>query len=170
MVVKSNVSPPFTAKQERSQDYFVFGGWLQGAITAYNMQLDDTFDLAPWQQTETLLFGLVNFCHANPDQRFGRVVNGLMQLLARDRMKASSPLIRATADGTTVLIYESVLRQIQDFLQQKGMLDGAASGTFDEATRAALVAYQKEAAFTENGLPDQPTLLSIMSKVDRPGS
>ncbi len=87
--------------------------------------------------------------------------NQLIAALHPTRLRSSSKLIKATAGGKAVLIYEAILRRAQQMLSERGHFTGAADGKFGPATQKAFEKFQNEKKLPVTGLPDQRTLLLI---------
>jgi peptidoglycan hydrolase-like protein with peptidoglycan-binding domain len=61
-----------------------------------------------------------------------------------------------------------VLIQIQGLLSKEGFYSGDANGSFSKETSEALVAYQTAKKLTPTGMPDQPTLGSLLGRKAAP--
>lgn len=151
------------ASEERQENVLLAGGWLEGYMTAINQLLPETFDIAPWQNTDTILALVKHNCERNRDQRFFAVVTAMVEFLAENRLKEQSDRVMAEAHGQRVAIYTKVLRDVQQELIDKGLLEGNADGQFGAKTQAALEEYQKRENIQVTGLPDQVTLWRLMS-------
>lgn len=149
------------AMEERSGAYFRFGGWLEGYITASNRYIENTYDLTPWQTTDLLISLIGLHCRSNPTHQFYHVVLSLIQELETNRLVVESPVRRAQANDTVVVIYDEVLRRVQAELKALDFYSGPIDGLFGEATSAALANFQESRQLTKTGLPDQATLLRL---------
>jgi len=150
------------AHKDKTNAYFVFGGWLDGYMTAVNKYSSDTFDIVSWESTELLAALINNHCQKNPNDNYFRVVDSMLVLLKEDRLRESSPLVSAEVDDRTVKVYRSTLRRIQLALRDLGHYDGAVDGQFGPKTQAAIAAYQKSQGMEPSGLPLQLTLLKLL--------
>jgi len=140
----------------------MYVGWLDGFLTASNQNREETFDLAPWRNTRTLITMLGSFCDQNADMRFGEATARLAGSLGQDRLVSRSELMPIEGDGEErVVIYKEALRRAQAALAALGLFEGDISGEFDDATRAALETFQTERELPVSGLPDQRTLHTL---------
>lgn len=151
------------ARNAQSREYFQFGGWINGYLSATNRYEQQTFDVVPWQSTGLLAGWLARFCQRNPDAPFVRAVAMMVNTLGKERLTARSELVEAQVGDQVVYIYESILRRVQERLSERGHYTGAATGNFDSQTREALERFQREAGLKLTGLPDQPTLAKLLS-------
>ncbi|TVR95380.1 MAG: peptidoglycan-binding protein [Rhodospirillales bacterium] len=150
------------ALDERQENVFFAAGWLEGYLTAINQFLDDTFDIAPWQDTDTILNLVRNNCERNPDQRMFAIVNSMVEFLSDQRLTRASDRTMVEHGEQRTLIYRAVLRDVQQELINKGLLDGSADGQFGAKTRAAIEQFQQEQNIAVTGIPDQMTLWLLL--------
>jgi hypothetical protein len=151
-------------REKKSNGYFLIGGWLEGYLSAHNRYVDDTFDITAFESTELLLAVLGDHCAKHPEDRLYPVVNALVAKLADDRLRSTSERVKV-ADGTrTTILYQATIRRIQETLAARQLYQGEADGTYSEATKAALAAFQKEIIFEATGFPDQATLWRLLRK------
>ena len=146
----------------QSPEYFQFGGWINGYLSATNRYEQQTFDVAPWQSTGLLAAWLERFCENDPDVPFVRAVTMMVNALGKTRLTTQSDRIEVRVDDKTVYLYESTLRRVQERLVERGHYEGAPTGQFDPPTEAALQAFQREAGLQPTGLPDQATLAKLL--------
>ena len=158
------------ASEERQENILLAGGWLEGYMTAVNQLMPKTFDIAPWQNTDTVLALVKHNCERNRDQRFFAVVTAMIQFLAENRLQEQSDRVLAEADGQRVAVYAEVMRDVQQRLIDEGLLQGNADGQFGSKTRAALQEFQKKENIQVTGLPDQVTLWRLLSDETAPQS
>ena len=157
----SNCKSFVEAREHQSPQYFQFGGWMNGYLSAANRYEQDTFDLVPWQSTGMLTASLADFCERNPGLQFVRAVALLLNTLGPDRLQVESDLIDAKVGETSVVIYRATLQRAQKKLVEQQHLVGEPSGEFDDATRQALLGFQEASGLEPTGLPDQATLLQL---------
>ena len=157
----SNCESFVEARKTQSPQYFQFGGWMNGYLSATNRYEKNTFDLVSWQSTGMLATSLATFCERNPEVQFVRAVALLVNTLGQDRLQSQSELIEAKVGETSVFIYRTTLQRAQERLAELRQLEGAPSGEFDAATQQALQRFQEEAALEVSGLPDQTTLARL---------
>jgi hypothetical protein len=158
------------ALEERQENVLLAGGWLEGYMTAVNQLMPKTFDIAPWQNTDTVLALVKHNCERNREQRFFAVVTAMIEFLAQNRLQEQSDRVLAEADGQRVMIYGQVMRDVQQRLINKGLLQGNADGQFGAKTKAALQEFQKQENIQVTGLPDQVTLWRLLSDQPAPPS
>ncbi|MGZ8409509.1 MAG: peptidoglycan-binding domain-containing protein [Hyphomicrobium sp.] len=158
------------ASKERQESVLLAGGWLEGYMTAINQLMPKTFDIAPWQNTDTVLALVKHNCERNRDQRFFAVVTAMIEFLAENRLQEQSDRMMAEAEGQRVAVYAEVMRDVQQRLIDKGLLQGNADGQFGSKTQAALQEFQKKENIQVTGLPDQVTLWRLLSDEKAPQS
>lgn len=146
----------------RSNDAYIFAGWISGYVTALNQHTPKTFDLAPWQTTDVLMIMLRDLCGRNPDQQVYRVAGGLMQILARDRLETMSEPVQMENGEHKVTLPGEVVRRVQERLKEEGAYKGAADGSYGAGTRKALETYQTQQKLPVTGVADAQTLLRLM--------
>lgn len=150
------------AFDSRSNDAYIFAGWITGYITALNQNTPKTFDFAPWQTTDVLMILLRDLCGRNPDQQVYRVAGGLVQIMARDRLETmSEPVQMENGEHKTTLL-KDVVRRVQERLKEEGVYKGAADGSYGAGTRKALEAFQTQQTLPVTGIADTQTLLRLM--------
>ena len=151
------------ARNAQSREYFRFGGWINGYLSATNRYEGQTFDVAPWQSTGLLAGWLARFCENNPDVPFVRAMAMMVNALGKERLTTRSERVEARVGDATVHVYESVLRRVQERLSEEGHYEGAATGNFDNQTQDALERFQRDAGLEPTGLPDQATLAKLLT-------
>lgn len=156
------------AYEEKSPTLPVYGGWIDGFLTAANAKTDDVFDISPWQSTEVLAYALASYCRKYPELSFFRAVQAMEKLLIRDAMQDYSPVVVARHGKKVVAVYVDVLQQVRERLFELGFLASQPKADqFDKATVEGLLAYQQSQNITQTGLPDQITLTRLLK---RPGT
>jgi hypothetical protein len=153
------------AGERNDENLLLFAGYLGGYLTAWNQLTPDTFDILPWQNTETLLRLLDHYCRKHPDTNFAVATTRLLRLLEPDKLTAGSRLVEIPADQGEIRIYEETLRRIQLKLQTLEFYQGEINGSFDEPTREALKKFQQASGLPATGLPDQRTLYRLLLKL-----
>ena len=86
------------AREDRSNPYYMIGGWVEGYISAHNRYARDTYDILSFESLELLMSVIQNHCRSNPKDRLHGVLNGLLVSLMPDRLRAESPRVQIT-DG-----------------------------------------------------------------------
>jgi hypothetical protein len=64
--------------------------WIAGFLTAHNLYVSDTYDVAGKAKIDELKTRLEKSCRANPKQRLAEAVSSLVQDLHPQRVKADS--------------------------------------------------------------------------------
>jgi len=146
----------------KSNDMLLFAGWTTGYLTALNQTTPKTFDLAPWQSTEVLLFILRDLCSRAPDEKFYRVVSGMAQMLAEDKLTVLSSPVEMKSGEQTVVLPRDVVKQVQQRLKALKFYSGGVDGAYGPGTRTAIEAFQKQQQIDATGIPDQQTLVRLM--------
>lgn len=147
-----------------SPDLGQYGGWMEGYLTAQNLHLSDTYDIAPWQSARTLLGYLRSACEQlPPETQVIRAVDAVLRTLLPARLEKTSRISGVQADGRGVVIYITVLEQVQARLVELGFLETQATGDLDALTVDALRAYQESEGLEVSGLPNQATLISLLA-------
>ena len=150
------------AFEGRSNDAYLFAGWITGYITALNQQTPKTFDLAPWQTPEVLMFLLRDLCGRAPDQQVYRVAGGLAQILARDRLETLSEPVQIENGEHKVTLPKEVVRRVQERLKARDVYKGTPDGGYGAGTRKAIEAFQTQEKIPVTGIPDPQTLMHLM--------
>ena len=158
------------AAAERNERFYVFAGWLDGYLTAYNQHMQDTYDITPWQTVDWSVAVMTQFCQANPDTRFIYAVNHMIRALHGQRMQSESPLMALTSDGQGMYLYQDVLKKTQQSLAETGLYRGEADAEFDRDTRDAIRQFQKQHDLDPTGLPDQRTLTLLLGDTSNASS
>jgi hypothetical protein len=68
--------------------------WIAGFLTAHNLYVSDTYDVAGKAKMDELKTRLEKSCRANPKQHFAEAVITLVQELHPQRVKAESSTIK----------------------------------------------------------------------------
>ena len=151
------------SREARSEQYFQFGGWMNGFLSAVNRYEDDTYDVVPWQSADSLASALANYCSQNPDQSFHGAMVLMIQTLRPDRLTHRSDMLTIEVDGSErpIRLYQASLEQVMARLGQAGYEVGTADSEFDDQDRQALADFQLAEGLPVTGLPDQATLLRL---------
>lgn len=144
--------------QKKSDVYLVFGGWLEGYLTAINQQQSNTFDLAPWQSTQLLLVATESLCKQKPDMQFQEAVQVLIGQLAQQKIAQGGKFV--TVDQ--YVFQEEVVKRMKNTLKSRGLYSGnVGDAQYDDKLKAAVKQFQKGIKQSETGLPDQGTLYEL---------
>ena len=147
--------------EDRSKEFYAFAGWIEGYLTGVNAYQKETFDIAPWQNTKVLALMVANYCKHHPKEAFALAVRKLARALMPYRLKSRSSLVVARNGDKAMRLYGAVVRQVQEALRKERLYKGSVTGDYDEATRNAVLAYQKKMGLQQTGLPDAPTLMRL---------
>lgn len=150
--------------KERSQQFVLFGGWLEGYVSAINRTKQGTFDATPWQSTEVMLALINNHCSQRPDERFFAVVTAMLQFFEGQQLTEDSEQVEAAVGENKVRVYQVVMKRAQEALAEAGTYKGAADGLFGPKTKAAFEAFQEKRGLPKTGLPDQQTLFLLFAQ------
>jgi len=150
------------ARQAKSTEYYLFGGWMEGFLSARNQVEEETFSLAPWQSTDLLAGFLADYCAKHPEEPFITAVRVMAQALQPQRMKESSPTVTLTVGPVRQQFFVEALRRVQSRLKDLGFYKGAVDGDFGKESAAALKAYQQREGIEETGFPDQLSLFKLL--------
>lgn len=151
-------------RQRRSNIYYMVGGWIEGFISAHNKYAPDTYDVTSFEGLELLLAVIDNHCRANPQDRLYPVVNAIVAKLAEDRVRDRSDGVELADGERKAVLYRETIRRIQTLLQGLGLYKDAIDGSYSDATRAAMIAFQTDIGFEPTGFPDQATLWRLFRR------
>lgn len=147
----------------RSSNLALYGGWIEGFVTAQNQNATNTYDIVPWQTTSTLLDLTRAACkQTKPQTRFIDAFAGVFQLLFRTRLTAESEVVGISNGEASTVAYLEVLKRVQDALRAEGYDIPNTTGDFDATTVRQLMDYQTKNGLVATGLPDQPTLFKLL--------
>lgn len=146
---------------QKSQNFYVMGGWLLGFITAHNLHQKETYDAASWQSGELLIGLMDSYCKQRPDDRFAEGVIRLVRLLMQSRLTEESKLVVAQNGDNKVAIYEAVMRRAQEEMKKQGFYSGVIDGLYGPGTKKGFEALQKANNIPETGVPDPRTLFVL---------
>lgn len=149
------------ARRAATPAYYLFGGWLNGYLTARNHADPATFDLAPWQTTDMLAIALEDICKPRPQESFFRAVETLVAGLREQRLQVRSEAAQARVGASRVVLYEATVRQLQERLAALGHLREPPDGVFGPETEAAVRKFQTAQDIPVSGVPNQLTLLRL---------
>lgn len=149
------------AREARSQAYFLFGGWMNGYLTARNEADADTYTLVPWQSVDLLADSLVDYCRANPDMPFLRAVAAMTTALVPDRLTRHSERVVVSIGPIRQPFFRETLHRIERRLAAAGFAPAAPDGDFTAADEAALARFQEAEGLPVSGFPDQLTLFRL---------
>lgn len=149
----------------QSNDLLLYGGWLDGYLTAFNQFRDDTFDIAPWQTTQTMLGLVRSVCSQMPeDTPFPRATWQLLSALQPNRLEEFSTAMILTQEDTQVAIYEALLPRLLGAMEAAGypVTVSPTSAAFMSQLAAGLRAIQASRGLKQTGKLDQQTLFTLL--------
>ncbi len=144
--------------QKKDDIYLVFGGWLEGYLTAINQQQANTFDLAPWQSTQLMLIAAEALCKQKPDMTFQSAVQILIAELMPQKVTQGGKFISIDK----YVYQEEVVKRIKNALKSRNLYSGNVNDVqYDEKLKIAVKKFQKNIQQPQTGLPDQGTLYEL---------
>lgn len=152
------------AVESKSTDYYLFGGWLEGYLSAYNQFQPQNFDITPWQTTELMLTLLTQHCKTNPETKFLTAVNSLIKTLFPIRLDQENNLVKVQVGKLESYYYQEIILRAKKRLELLGYLDKAINGNFTDTDALAFENYQKAMGLKVTGIPDQKTLVTLFLK------
>jgi hypothetical protein len=144
----------------------MYGGWLYGYLTAVNQATPDTFDLATWQDLNTLTNFVIEYCQKNPRTSFAQAVFNLTAALKPMRLTAASQPVRFTHNNKPFVMYGDVIKRMGEALKQKGYYKGTlpAQPAFTGEMARAVSRFQAGNQLPATGEPDQFTLFKLFGR------
>lgn len=149
------------AANEKSTNYYLYGGWLEGFISSYNQFQSNNFDITPWQTTELMLVLLKRHCTKNTEVRFLTAVNTLIKTLFPIRLESENNFVKIQVSGSESYYYQEIVMRAKKRLKVLGYLQGEIKPVFDKTDVIAFSNYQKAIGINPSGIPDQQTLVSL---------
>lgn len=157
-----------TAYQQKSTDYYMYGGWIEGFVSSFNQNQANTYDALPWQTTELVLGLLARHCQANPQQHFLNATSGLLKSFFPLRITQSSKIVKVTLKDAESYYYEDVIRLVEERLKEIGHYKGEVTGAYGPELIKAMLEYQEANDLKLTGIPDQSTLLRMFIRSKKP--
>ncbi|WP_375750928.1 peptidoglycan-binding domain-containing protein [Vibrio sp. HN007] len=148
----------------KTNDYYVYGGWLEGYISGYNQSQVDNYDIAPWQSTELMLSLIKHQCKTNKEMPFLTATNMLIKTLFPVRLKQADSLVRIDFNDHHSYYYQSTLINAKQRLKKLGFISYEIDDSFEDRDASAFSEYQKKAGLRVTGVPDQVTLSTLFLK------
>lgn len=149
-------------REARSQVYQIVGAWMDGYITGSNQHADDTYDVVSFESTEMLAAVVSENCKKNPEAPVFAVLRAVIAQAGKNRLRAPSRQVEVAVGERKALLYEEVLRRVQQKLAAAGLYRGPIDGKYDANTQKALQAFQTSAKLQPTGFPDQVTLWRLL--------
>jgi hypothetical protein len=147
------------AKDNKESAYFHFGGWIEGYLSASNKHLKKTFDIAPWQTTETIATITYTACKKNPEASFAGIVDEIAGRLSQSSLDKPSKVLKLTHGKYSVSIPAITYEVAKNKLETLNLVEDEST---EEETRKAFIQYQIRKGLPQTGLPDQYTLWNLL--------
>lgn len=147
------------AYETKSTDLGLYAGWVDGYLTGINQFTPQTYDMAAWQSSDTLLAMTQAVCKQLPAEK--RVMDAFIEVIRAiqsGRIAKMDTLIALMHEGKGTATYSSVIIQMKARLLDQGFDPGSSDDSFDAVTAKALTEFQKAKGLAQSGLPDQQTL------------
>jgi hypothetical protein len=143
----------------------MYGGWLYGYMTALNQSTPDTFDLATWQDLNTLSNFLIEYCAKNPRMSFAQAVFNMTNALRPMRLKTMSQPVRFKKNDKDFVLYGEVISRMGQTLAAKGFYKARQTDkpVFTDEMSRALAQFQSRNRLPATGEPDQFTLFRLFN-------
>lgn len=152
------------AMDSRTSDYYMYGGWLEGYISAYNQSQGNNYDITPWQTTELLLSLIKYQCKNNQNMPFLNATNSLMKTMFPIRLKQEDKIVEINANDRKSYYYSRTLTDAKQRLKKLGFISYEIDDKFSERDVKAFADFQKKAGLKITGVPDQITLTNLFLK------
>lgn len=140
---------------------YLFAGWLNGYITAQNQHLENTFDIASWEDIETLGNYLYHHCKTNPDQSFYQAATLLVSSLYDNRIVQYEGAENLSSGKQGVMVYRQVIVRMQEALKNKGYFSGEADGKVSDSFTQAVSEFQNANGVQATQMFDQRLLHAL---------
>lgn len=143
----------------------MYGGWLYGYLTAVNQATPNTFDLATWQDLNTLTNFVIEYCQKNPQTSFAQAVFNMTAALKPMRLTAAAQPVRFVHNNKPFIMYDEVIKKMGRALKDKGYYKGRLPDrpAFTGEMAQALGRFQASNKLPVTGEPDQFTLFKLFS-------
>ena len=150
------------ARDQRSTDLLIYGGWVDGFLTAFNQFQDQTYDVTPWQTTELILGMMEAFCRREPEEQFLNAFNKFIRDIFPLRSTEISQIVGLQHGDKKLYHYRQTLVLMEERLKALGYDPGPVDGTLTDASEHALLEFQGDKGIARTGLPDQRTLFELL--------
>ena len=150
------------AHKQRSSDYFLYAGWLEGYLSGFNQNQAATYDIAPWQTLELMLGMLNAHCLKKPDDPYFTAVNRLLSVMFPHRLESNDKLLKIKQGTKGQIIYQQTLVKVQAKLKEAGLYFQEPNGEYDQTSVDALINFQKSKKIPVTGMPDVNTLYALL--------
>ncbi|WP_426359962.1 peptidoglycan-binding domain-containing protein [Pseudocolwellia sp. HL-MZ19] len=148
----------------KTTNYYLFGGWVEGFVSSYNRFQPENFDITPWQTTELILALLQTHCASNPEVKFLSATNALIKTLFPIRLSENSNFVKIQVGKSQTYYYQEIINRAKKRLKVLGFIKGDISSAFSQEDAIAVENYQKAIGHIATGVLDQKTLASLFLK------
>ncbi len=143
----------------------LFAGWLNGYMTAHNQHLKDNFDVASWENIETLGNYLLKHCEKNPTLSFFQASTQMLSEMYPNRIEEFVGAENAASGKQTQKVYVQVIQRVQQRLTELSLYSGATDGKMTADLKLAIEKFRKANELPPHEFLDQQFLhLLLMSK------
>ena len=150
------------AAKEQGNDYLLYGGWVEGYVSAYNQFQQGNYDITPWQTTELMLRLLQRHCQMNPNVKFLDALNSFILTVFPIRLEQESQMVKVVANDSTTYYYLEIIKRAKARLKSLGYYEGEINeAEFNADDVKVFSEYQKKQGIQVTGIPDQRTLLRL---------
>ena len=137
---------------------------MDGYITGVNQHADDTYDTASYESTELLAALISEHCKKHPETPVFAVLKSLVGEFAKNRLRAPSRKVEIVIGDRRALLYEEVVKRVQEKLAEGGYYDGDINSVYGPRIQEAMQAFQESIEFQPTGFPDQLTLWRLFNE------
>ena len=149
------------ATRDRTEKLYLYGGWINGYVSALNQTQEETYDLTPWQTTDFLATFIARYCEQNPSESFFKATADMVADLKSQRLRQRAQRVPVAVGEFKTHLYASTIKFMQERLKLQGHFQGPINSTYDPKTQEAVAAFQRGAELEATGFPDQITLLRL---------
>lgn len=154
------------AHKNKTTDYYLYGGWVEGFISSYNQFQPNNFDITPWQTTELLLALLQQHCASNPEVKFLSATNALIKTLFPIRLSENSNFVKIQVGKSQSYYYQEIVFRAKERLKALGFISSDPHSPYSQEDAVAVEKFQKKIGITVTGILDQQTLASLFLKAN----
>lgn len=153
------------ASKDKTSDVLLYGGWVEGYLSAYNQFQPDTYDVMPWQTTELVLIFLRRHCESHPQTKFFDAMSSLISSLFPIRLEQESAIVSVDVNNGQSYYYVEILKRAKQRLHAMGhYATEPVYDDFNEQDIKAFADFQTKLGLQATGIPDQLTLSSLFLK------
>lgn len=147
-----------------AEAYRQFGGWMNGYISALNEAVPDTFDLISFEDSDTLIAYVSNYCEKYPKHRFMFAVKAVVTTLELGKITEQGQYVVFGGTEKIRLHQQTVDWIVQELIALKYLSIKFSASQQPAILVESLKSYQKDHSLPETGLPTQETLVRLLRK------